>query len=173
MALVAAKCTQCGAALEVDNALEAGICRHCGTAYVTQKVINNYNISNNLNITTGGNVINIYKTESRKQKEISPEELAEKKKIIAEQEALIEKLTSKSYKLIAVFIICVALFGPLAIGIGGVLWKSGLLFQILCIFGIILVLAGCVAIAFATPMFIKAGHLSDKVQSIKNDIYGA
>ena len=48
MALVAAKCTQCGAAIEVDESKEAGICPHCGTAFITEKVINNYNIVNNV-----------------------------------------------------------------------------------------------------------------------------
>ena len=48
MALVAAKCTQCGSAIEVDESKEAGICSHCGTAFITEKVIKNYNIVNNV-----------------------------------------------------------------------------------------------------------------------------
>ncbi len=49
MPLVAAKCTQCGANLEVDNTKEAGICKYCGTAFITEKAINNYNtyVTNN------------------------------------------------------------------------------------------------------------------------------
>ncbi len=47
MGLVAAKCTQCGANIEVDASQEAGICKYCGTAYITEKAINNYNIVNN------------------------------------------------------------------------------------------------------------------------------
>ena len=46
MAFIPAKCTQCGASIEVDEALDAGICKFCGTAFVTEKVINNYNIQN-------------------------------------------------------------------------------------------------------------------------------
>ena len=42
MPLVPAVCTQCGAPIEVDNAKEAGICPHCGTAFITEKAINNY-----------------------------------------------------------------------------------------------------------------------------------
>lgn len=42
MAFVAAKCTECGAAIEVDQSKEAGICPYCKTAFVTEKVINNY-----------------------------------------------------------------------------------------------------------------------------------
>lgn len=50
MPLVAAKCTQCGANIEVDDTKEAGICKYCGTAFITEKVINNYttNITNNI-----------------------------------------------------------------------------------------------------------------------------
>lgn len=50
MGLVAAKCTQCGANIEVDDTKEAGICKHCGTAFITEKAINNYttNITNHI-----------------------------------------------------------------------------------------------------------------------------
>lgn len=56
MALVPAKCTQCGGDIEVDNTKEAGICRYCGTAFITEKVITNYNITNNIT----ASVVNIY-----------------------------------------------------------------------------------------------------------------
>ncbi len=49
--MVAAICTQCGAAIEVDESKEAGICSHCGTAFITEKVINNYHIHNTTNVT--------------------------------------------------------------------------------------------------------------------------
>ncbi len=57
MALVPAKCTQCGGNIEVDDTHEAGICQHCGTPFITEKAINNYNttIINN-NIFSGANV---------------------------------------------------------------------------------------------------------------------
>jgi len=42
MALVAAKCTECGAAIQVEDTKDAGICNFCGTAFVTQKVINEH-----------------------------------------------------------------------------------------------------------------------------------
>ena len=48
--MIAAKCTQCGANITVDDTKEAGICEFCGTAFITEKVINNYNITNNFNI---------------------------------------------------------------------------------------------------------------------------
>ena len=42
MGFIPAKCTQCGAEINVDDSMEAGICEYCGTAFVTEKVINNY-----------------------------------------------------------------------------------------------------------------------------------
>ena len=57
MALVPAKCTQCGASIEVDPSQEAGICKSCGTAFITEKVIKNYNTFNvdkSVNIYLGG-----------------------------------------------------------------------------------------------------------------------
>lgn len=48
MALVPAKCTQCGGDVEVDNQKEAAICPFCGTAYIVEKAINNYAVNNNI-----------------------------------------------------------------------------------------------------------------------------
>lgn len=57
MGLVAAKCTQCGANIEVDDTKEAGICKFCGTAFITEKAITNYNtyVTNNNNY-AGANI---------------------------------------------------------------------------------------------------------------------
>ncbi|MCL2062641.1 MAG: hypothetical protein FWH03_08490 [Firmicutes bacterium] len=41
--LVPAKCTQCGANIKVDDELDAAVCTHCQTAFITQKAIHNYN----------------------------------------------------------------------------------------------------------------------------------
>ena len=49
MGMVAAICTQCGAAIKVDESKEAGICPHCGTAFITEKVVNNYVVNNTVN----------------------------------------------------------------------------------------------------------------------------
>ena len=46
MPLVPAKCTQCGASLEVDSLKDAAVCPFCNTPFVTEKAINNYNITN-------------------------------------------------------------------------------------------------------------------------------
>lgn len=49
MSLVAAKCTQCGTNLKIDNTLEAAVCPHCKTPFITEKAINNYNTYNQSN----------------------------------------------------------------------------------------------------------------------------
>lgn len=56
MGLVAAKCTQCGANIEVDETKEAGICKYCGTAFITEKTINNYKISAEKVVVNGENI---------------------------------------------------------------------------------------------------------------------
>ena len=50
MSLVPGVCTQCGAKLEVDPSKEAAVCGFCGTPFITEKVINNYNTTNVTNI---------------------------------------------------------------------------------------------------------------------------
>ena len=49
MGFIPARCTQCGAEITVDESKDAGICRYCGTAFVTEKVIHNHNnyVNNN------------------------------------------------------------------------------------------------------------------------------
>lgn len=57
MALIPAICTQCGAQIRVDDTHEAGICQHCGTAFITEKVIKKYSIYNiNNNNFVGANI---------------------------------------------------------------------------------------------------------------------
>ncbi len=69
MGLIAARCTQCNANIEVDSTQEAGICKYCGTAFITEKAVNNYNtyITNNNNFAganinvVNGNIDNLIK----------------------------------------------------------------------------------------------------------------
>ena len=56
MSIVSAKCTNCGAALKVDNAKEAAVCEFCGTPFIVEKAINNYTISNHIQ----AQVVNVY-----------------------------------------------------------------------------------------------------------------
>lgn len=57
MALVPAKCTQCGANIEVDESKEAGICPYCNTAFITEKTIINYTKNITENIVNNNNFI--------------------------------------------------------------------------------------------------------------------
>lgn len=56
MPLVNASCPNCGAALPVDSTKDAAICSYCGTPFIVEKAINNYNITNNIS----AGVVNIY-----------------------------------------------------------------------------------------------------------------
>ncbi len=56
MPLVQAKCTNCGANIEVDNMKDAAICPFCGTPYVVEKAINNFTNTNHIS----AQVVNIY-----------------------------------------------------------------------------------------------------------------
>ena len=42
--LVPALCTQCGGTVEVDTANESGKCPYCGTEFLIEKAVNNYNV---------------------------------------------------------------------------------------------------------------------------------
>ena len=59
MSLVAAKCTSCGANIEVNPTSEAGICKYCGSPFITQKAIVNYNTTIVNNTTINTNSVNI------------------------------------------------------------------------------------------------------------------
>ncbi len=61
--MVSAVCTQCGGTLEVDPANEKAKCPYCGTEFVVEHAINNYNVSHatiehadNVNIDMSGTV---------------------------------------------------------------------------------------------------------------------
>ncbi len=58
MPIIPAKCTSCGASLNVDSTKDASICEYCRTPFIVEKAINNYNISNTNNISDS--VVNIY-----------------------------------------------------------------------------------------------------------------
>lgn len=54
MPFVEAKCTSCGATLPVDSARDAWVCGYCGTPFVVEKAIQQFNITNNI---TAGTVV--------------------------------------------------------------------------------------------------------------------
>ncbi len=68
MPIVQAKCENCGGILAVDNNQKAAICPFCNTPYVVQDAINNYNITNNVNVGAGA-VVNVFGKNDELQKE--------------------------------------------------------------------------------------------------------
>lgn len=56
MPFIQAKCTNCGGILEVDSTKDAAICKYCGTPFIVEKAINNYNTTNNITAST----VNVY-----------------------------------------------------------------------------------------------------------------
>ncbi len=59
MPLVQAKCTGCGANLDVESTSEVSVCRYCGASFIVEKAINNYKITNEIR----DSVVNIYSGE--------------------------------------------------------------------------------------------------------------
>ena len=57
--LVPGTCTNCGSSLQVDPSLQAAICPACGTPYIVQQAINNFNVNSSGNINIENAVINI------------------------------------------------------------------------------------------------------------------
>lgn len=57
--LVPAKCTECGAPLEVDPTQQAAVCPYCGQPYIVTKAINNVNVSAKGDVHIEGAVVNI------------------------------------------------------------------------------------------------------------------
>ena len=63
MAIVAAKCTECGAPIEVNDERKEGYCPFCGTKYITQDIIhntvNNNYVTNNIDtaVIQGGDTV--------------------------------------------------------------------------------------------------------------------
>lgn len=66
MEFVNAKCTNCGATLEIDKSKDAFICKYCGNAIITEKAIaNQSSFINNVNINSSGNTITIINNENK------------------------------------------------------------------------------------------------------------
>lgn len=66
MPLIPAKCTECGANINIDSEKKLGVCEYCGQPFVVQEAIQNfntsYNITNNNNISA--KVVNVYDNKS-------------------------------------------------------------------------------------------------------------
>lgn len=70
MALVPAKCTNCGGTLEVDNTKEAAVCPHCGSAFIVEKAINYYNTTYHVHNDIHDSVVNIINSNEESPDEI-------------------------------------------------------------------------------------------------------
>jgi len=60
MPLVPAICTHCGAQLNVNSEKDAAICSYCGSAFIVEKAINNYNTTNNITNNIRDSVVHIH-----------------------------------------------------------------------------------------------------------------
>lgn len=56
MALIPAKCPNCGAVLSVDSNGKAEVCEHCGSAFIVEEAINNFNTTYNITNNTVNNI---------------------------------------------------------------------------------------------------------------------
>ncbi len=61
--MVPASCTQCGGTVEVDAQSDKAVCPFCGTSFIVDRAINNYNVehatiehADNVNIDMSGSV---------------------------------------------------------------------------------------------------------------------
>ena len=81
--MVPAKCTQCGGTVEVNRDEETAVCPFCGTSFIIEKAINNYNI----NIDVGSAVKDVLgfvgeqMDENRADRREQRKEFAQKEKI--------------------------------------------------------------------------------------------
>ncbi len=95
--IVPASCTQCGGTVEVDKSSDTAICPFCGTSFIVEKAINNYNVQNatiehadNVNIDMTGSVKTVLDFVGDQMKE-SRAERREARKEAAERERMMSK----------------------------------------------------------------------------------
>ena len=62
MALLQAKCTNCGGELTVDDGKKAAVCQFCGEAFIVEEAVNNY-ITNHITNNTVNNILSPCKKE--------------------------------------------------------------------------------------------------------------
>ncbi len=112
--IVPASCTQCGGTVEVDPQSEKGVCPFCGTSFIIEKAINNYNVqhatiehADNVNIDMTGSVKSVLDFVGDQMKE-SRAERREYKKIQAEKD---RQMTSLFFKMMGIMFAGVFAFG--------------------------------------------------------------
>ena len=93
--MVPAVCTQCGGTVEVDKTKEEAKCPFCGTSFVIEKAINNYNVkyatiehADNVNIDVTGAVKEVL--------DFAGTQMSESRKVRSEQRKIDSELHSKN-----------------------------------------------------------------------------
>ena len=71
MTLVAAKCTQCGANLQVDPNSETTVCDYCNTAFITERAIKHYHNYNVAGDYVNTQVVNNYNVQSKRRGKVA------------------------------------------------------------------------------------------------------
>lgn len=90
MPLVNVKCTNCGATLKVDDTQDAAVCEFCGSAYIVEKAIQNYYVTNNIN---ADNVFVTGKGDAEKERLLKNAETNERFKDYTKASNIYEQVT--------------------------------------------------------------------------------
>lgn len=93
MKLVKAKCTQCGAELDVNPEAECLICKYCGTPFIVTKAINNYNLITNNNVVNNIQANNVIVNGFDEKKE-----LEKARKLVGKDNNLASKLYANIFE---------------------------------------------------------------------------
>ena len=111
--LVPAACPKCGGKLEVDPTQEAAVCEYCGTPFIVDKAIQNYNIQNahidhvdTVKVDMKGSVDSVIGFVER-QMDKSREERKEEKKVRDEES---KEFLKNSWKIILVMFAAMIVF---------------------------------------------------------------
>ena len=91
--MVPAICTQCGGQVSVDPSMEAAVCQFCGTPFIVEKAINQYNVkhatiehADNVTIDMGSSVKSVLDfagEQIRERREVKREERREQREMDA------------------------------------------------------------------------------------------
>ena len=108
--MIPIKCTQCGAVLQVDKDQGKIVCEYCGSAFMIEQAINNYEIHNHINVEAG-------KTNYQSTLDFISDQLERKREERKEkQEQIAKKEASRKKQNIIVAGICLSLAVFLLIG---------------------------------------------------------
>ncbi len=106
--IVPALCTQCGGTIEVDPNSEKGTCPFCGTTFIVEKAINNYNVkhatiehADNVNIDMSGTVKTVLDFVGTQMKE-GREERREQRRLDRENDKMINQGMLKIFGIMCV-----------------------------------------------------------------------